>query len=77
MEIEKEHDKLKPTSAPFDESKLTPPQREALALVKMQGKKIHISREDLVADIDPEAIEDLIAVVMEIRKRPSKLRDLG
>ena len=42
---------MKPTKAPFDESKLTPAQREALTLAKSQGVPFSRRLEDLVPDL--------------------------
>jgi len=67
---------MKPAPIPFDEKKLTPAQREALAITKSQGKKIQLKRHELVAQMEPEIIDDLLATVMEIRKQPTKQRDI-
>jgi Flp pilus assembly protein CpaB len=75
VETTKERSNVKPSKATLDESKLTPPQREALAIAKAQGKDLSLTLQDLKGDMDPEAVEEVMAVVMDLRKRPAKQRD--
>lgn len=51
VDTERERESVKPTKAPFDESKLTDRQREALALAKAQGVPFSRRLEDLVPDL--------------------------
>ena len=78
VDTEKERDKVKPSKAPFDESKLTPPQREALAIARAQGVEPIRSLKELRLDIEPELVDDLIETIMEnrreARKKPFKVR---
>lgn len=84
-ETEKERSNVKPTKAPFDESKLTPPQREALAIAKAQGVHPIRSLEDLFATADlglsPEEGREFHDFLMEQRRlaraKPSKTYDFG
>lgn len=53
---------------PFDESKLTPPQREALAIAKAQGVKFGRKLEDLAfKGVEPGVLEHFAETVKKIR----------
>ena len=52
-----ERDKVKSSKPPFDEDKLTPPQREALAIAKAQGVPFSRRLEDLIPDLGLTAEE--------------------
>lgn len=77
-EIEKERPKVKSTKGTFDESRLTPPQREALAIARAQKVEPIRSLADLKLDVEPELIDELIeeiaAARRDARKRPYKVR---
>jgi len=57
VDTEMEHEIVKSSKAPFDESKLTPPQREALAIAKAQGVPFSRRLEDLIPDLGLTAEE--------------------
>ena len=67
-DTEKERQPMKPAKVPFDESKLTPPQRQALEIAKAQGAPFSRRLEDLVQDVEPEAANKLIETIMELRR---------
>ena len=50
-DLDKERSAMKPSKVPFDESKLTPPQRLALELAKNQGVPFSRRLEDLIPDL--------------------------
>ena len=57
MDTEMERDKVKSSKPPFDASKLTPPQREALAIARAQGVPFNRHLEDLIPDLGLTAEE--------------------
>jgi hypothetical protein len=67
VETEKEGAKVKPAKAPFDESKLTPPQREALAAARAQGVEPIRVIKSMKLDVEPELLDKLIEDVEESR----------
>lgn len=72
----RERSPVKPAKAPFDESKLTPPQRKALEIARAQGVKPIRSIKELKLDVEPELVDELIETIMEnrrdARQRPPK-----
>ena len=61
---------------PTDLTNLTQGQQAALAIAKAQGKNINLSLAEVIGEMDPGAVEDLMESVMEMRKKPSKSRSL-
>ena len=59
---------MKPSKTPFDESKLTPAQRKALEIAKVQGAKFGRKLKDLQLDVDPESREELAQAIMDARR---------
>ena len=75
-DTEKERQPMKPAKVPFDESKLTPPQRKALEIAKAQGVPFSRRIEDFDLGLTPEEGEAFHNFIMEERQRarsmPSK-----
>ncbi len=76
QDIEREHVPTKSGKMPFDESKLTPAQREAVAIAKDQGKDLSLTINDLKGNMDSKAVAELMDAVMDMRRRPAKVRSL-
>ena len=66
QEGEKERSPVK-SSRQFDESKLTPPQRRALEFAKAQGAPFNRRLEDLIQDIEAEAVDEINEIIMSLR----------
>jgi hypothetical protein len=69
---------MKSKKLPFDEGKLTPAQREALAIAKAQGAKPVHSLRELKLGIEPEELEEfartLDEISQDVRRQPVKDR---
>lgn len=74
QEIERNRKPMKSPTMPFDESKLSPGQREAVAIAKAQGKDLTLTIKDLAGNMDHKLVEELMEVVLHIRKHPAKSR---
>jgi hypothetical protein len=68
QETERDRQPVKPSRTPFDESKLTPAQRKALEIAKVQGAKFGRKLKDLQLDVEPEAREELAQAIMDARR---------
>ena len=76
-DTEREHGKVKATRSPFDETKLTAAQREALAIARAQGRKPVASLWELKLNIEADELEQFANTLDELRDeaRTEKAKD--
>ncbi len=58
---------------PFDETKLTLPQRKALEIAKAQGAPFTRRLEDLIQDVEPHEVEEINEAIMAQRREGRKI----
>jgi hypothetical protein len=75
-DIDRERDTMKPAKV-FDETKLTAEQRQALAIAKSQGKKLHLTRADLLGSMDAAAVDDLLQTILDLRREDRQRAEMS